>query len=82
MTQSTAQVHPRHFTAAMMRAAEAKGAELRLGRVTGVVCGRSCAGVKGVQVDGEIIGGDAAVIAMAHGRSLPRDGCRCPACSD
>jgi glycine/D-amino acid oxidase-like deaminating enzyme len=62
--ETTAQVHPRHFTAAMMRAAEAKGAELRLGRVTGVVCGSSCAGVKGVQVDGEIIGGDVAVIAM------------------
>jgi glycine/D-amino acid oxidase-like deaminating enzyme len=61
--ETTAQVHPRHFTAAMMRAAEAKGAELRLGRVTGVVCGSS-AGVKGVRVDGEIIGGDAAVIAM------------------
>src|SRR5262245_47086047 len=48
----------------MMRAAEAKGAKLRLGRVTGVVCGSSCAGVNGVQVGGEIIGGDAAVIAM------------------
>jgi glycine/D-amino acid oxidase-like deaminating enzyme len=53
--ETTAQVHPHHFTAAMMRAAEAKGAELRLGRVTGVVCGSS-AGVNGVQVDGEIIG--------------------------
>src|SRR5487761_679695 len=33
---STAQIHPAAFTAAMMRAAQARGAELRLGRVTGV----------------------------------------------
>jgi hypothetical protein len=43
--ETTAQVHPRQFTAAMMRAAEAKGAKLRLGRVTGVVRGSSRAGV-------------------------------------
>src|SRR6266478_4716573 len=30
--ETTAQVHPRQFTAALMRAAEAQGAELRLGR--------------------------------------------------
>src|SRR5262249_21694573 len=33
-TASTAQVHPGRFTTAMMRAAEAQGAELRLGQVT------------------------------------------------
>jgi len=36
-TATTAQVHPERFTAAMMRAAQAQGAELRLGQVTGVV---------------------------------------------
>jgi glycine/D-amino acid oxidase-like deaminating enzyme len=60
-TESTAQVHPGNFTAAMMRAAEAQGAELRLGRVTGVVRRKSGAGV---EVDGEVIEGDAVVIAM------------------
>ena len=61
---TTAQVHPGAFTAAMMRAAEAQGAKLRLGRVTGVVRRGSGASVKGVEVDGETIEGDAVVIAM------------------
>src|SRR4051812_44358077 len=36
-TETTAQVHPREFTTAMMRAAEAQGAGLRQGQVTGIV---------------------------------------------
>src|SRR4051812_21877601 len=35
--QTTAQVHPGLFTAALMRAAETQGAELRIGEVTGVL---------------------------------------------
>src|ERR1700751_1720382 len=35
--ETTAQVHPGQFTAAVMRAAEAEGAELRLGQVTGII---------------------------------------------
>jgi glycine/D-amino acid oxidase-like deaminating enzyme len=62
--ENTAQVHPRQFTAAMMRAAEAQGGELRLGQITGVVRDRTGAGVTGLQVDGEAIQGDAVVIAM------------------
>jgi glycine/D-amino acid oxidase-like deaminating enzyme len=62
-TETTAQVHPGRFTAAMMQAAQARGAELRIGRVTDVVRG-SAGRVEGVVVDGETIGGDAAVIAM------------------
>jgi glycine/D-amino acid oxidase-like deaminating enzyme len=61
---TTAQVHPGAFTAAMMRAATAQGAELRVGRVTGLVHRGSGASVKGVEVDGEPIEGDAVVIAM------------------
>src|SRR3954447_19710720 len=34
-TETTAIVHPRAFTAAMMRAAQGHGAELRHGRITG-----------------------------------------------
>jgi glycine/D-amino acid oxidase-like deaminating enzyme len=61
-TETTAQVHPGKFTASMMQAAQAQGAELRLGRVTGVV--RRGSAVAGVEVDGEAIEGDAVVIAM------------------
>jgi glycine/D-amino acid oxidase-like deaminating enzyme len=63
-TETTAQVHPARFTAAMMRAAEEKGAELRLAQVTGVVRRRSGASVEGVEVEGELVEGDAVVIAM------------------
>ena len=61
-TETTAQVHPADFCAALMRAAQAQGAELRLGRVGGVVSrgGAAC----GIEVDGELIEGDAVVIAM------------------
>jgi glycine/D-amino acid oxidase-like deaminating enzyme len=61
-TETTAQVHPEKFTAAMMRAAQAQGAELLLGRVTGVV--RRERRAAGVEVNGERIEGDAVVIAM------------------
>jgi glycine/D-amino acid oxidase-like deaminating enzyme len=61
-TRDTAQVHPALFTAATMRAAEAHGAELRLGTVTGM---RQTAGrVTGVEVDGAVIDADAVIIAM------------------
>ena len=63
-TETTAQVHPGKFTAAMMRAAQAQGAELRHGQVTGVVRRRGGAAVAGVEVDGEVVEGDAVVIAL------------------
>jgi glycine/D-amino acid oxidase-like deaminating enzyme len=62
--QTTAQVHPGLFTEAMMRAAQARGAELLLGRVTGLVRGGGGASVQDVEVDGEVVEGDAVVIAM------------------
>ena len=46
-TETTAQVHPGKFTAAMMRAAEAQGAELRIGQSRGStpwVTSRRCRG--------------------------------------
>ena len=48
----------------MMRAAEAQGARLRLGQVTGIVRDGRGSRVRGVEVDGETIEGDAVVIAM------------------
>jgi glycine/D-amino acid oxidase-like deaminating enzyme len=63
--ETTAQVHPARFTAAMMRAAERLGAELRLGRVTGLGREENPARVTGVEIDnGEIVAADAVVIAM------------------
>ena len=72
-TASTAQVHPDRFTAAMMRAAEAQGAELRFGQVTGVVRRRGGAAVTGVVIDGEVVEGDAVVIAMGPWSILAAD---------
>ena len=61
-TGTTAQVQPAAFTVGMMRAAEARGAELRLGNVTGLL--RRGGEVVGVDLDGETLEGDAVVIAM------------------
>src|SRR5690349_1313328 len=63
-TATTAQVHPERFTAAMMKAAEAQGAELRIGQVTGVVRRNGDKAINGVEVDGEVVEGDAVVIAL------------------
>ena len=60
--ETTAQVHPGQFTSAMMRAAEAHGAQLLEGRVTGTV--RDEGRVTGVMIDGEFVGGNVVVIAM------------------
>jgi glycine/D-amino acid oxidase-like deaminating enzyme len=59
---TTAQVQPAAFTSGMMRAAEARGAELRLGNVTGLL--RRGGDVVGVDLEGETLEGDAVVIAM------------------
>jgi len=60
--ETTAQVHPGAFTAAMMRAAQDAGAALRIGRASELVLdgGR----VAGVEVEGETVPVDAVAIAM------------------
>ena len=63
-TDTTAIVHPRAFTAAMMSAAQGHGAELRHGRVTGIVRRADGSTVRGVEVDGGVIESDAVVVAM------------------
>jgi glycine/D-amino acid oxidase-like deaminating enzyme len=68
--ETTASVHPRKFTAAMMRAAQKHGAELRLGQVTGLLRGGSESIVQGVEVEGSVIEADATVIAMGPWSSL------------
>jgi glycine/D-amino acid oxidase-like deaminating enzyme len=59
---NTAQVHPRQFTKAMMRAARAQGAELLIGRVTAIAQHHGRA--TGVVVADVMIEADAVVIAM------------------
>jgi glycine/D-amino acid oxidase-like deaminating enzyme len=62
--QTTAIVHPRKFTTAMMSAAGRNGAEIRNGRVTGMIRHTHGATAKGVEVDGGVIEADAVVVAM------------------
>jgi glycine/D-amino acid oxidase-like deaminating enzyme len=62
--ETTAIVHPRKFTSAMMSAAEKNGAELRRGRVTGIIRNTHGATARGVEVDGGVIEADAVVVAM------------------
>jgi glycine/D-amino acid oxidase-like deaminating enzyme len=65
---TTAQVQPAAFTNGMMRAAQARGAGLRLGTVTGLL--RRGGDVVGVAMDGEAIEADAIVIAMGPWSAL------------
>ena len=60
--QTTAQVNPGPFAAALMTAATTEGAELRLGTVRGLL--RDGTQIKGVEVDGDVIAADAVIIAM------------------
>jgi len=62
--ETTASVHPHKFTSAIMNAALAQGAELRLGRFTGIVRGADGRTVKGLGVEDSIVEADAVVIAM------------------
>jgi glycine/D-amino acid oxidase-like deaminating enzyme len=63
-TETTAIVHPRKFTSAMMKAAQGHGTQLRLERVAGIVRSTDGSTVRGVQVDADVIEADAVVIAM------------------
>lgn len=62
-TRTTAQVHPEAFTRAMMHAAEAHGAKLRIGAVTGIARDPD-GGATGAESDGTTLDADAIVLAM------------------
>ncbi len=62
--RSTAQVHPKQFTDAMLAAALERGASLQMGAVTGISLSPDGGAVRGVLVDGRPVEGDAVVIAM------------------
>ena len=57
-------VHPRKFTSAIMSAAQRNGAQLCLGRVTGMTRSADGSTTRGVEVDGRVVEADAVVIAM------------------
>lgn len=61
--ETTAQVDPGRFTAALMRAAQTMGAELRIGEVQDLAA-KGGGNAVALRVDGEEIEGDAVVIAM------------------
>lgn len=75
--ETTAQVHPEKFTTALMRMAEAKGAALHSGVVTGLASrdGR----VTSVAVDGEVLAADAVVIALGPWSALASEWLPLPA---
>ena len=62
-TETTAMLHPRKFTAAMMSAAQARGATLRRERIIGL-SRRGELTVTGVETDGGVIEADAVVVAL------------------
>jgi len=62
--RTTAQVHPAKFTRAMMAAAVERGGRLHEGSVTGLATSADHSRVTGVMVGGELLEGDAVVIAM------------------
>src|SRR5262249_50294170 len=61
-TATTAQIDPAPFTRALIRLAERRGAQIRHGKVTGVI--ERNGAVEAVAVDGETVRADAVVIAM------------------
>ena len=67
--ETTAQVDPARFTAALAAAAQARGAALRIGVVQGVV--RRAGAARGVTVDGGAVEADAVVLAMGPWTGLP-----------
>ena len=76
-TETTAQVHPARFTAALVDAARARGTVLRIGVVDEVIVRDGAA--RGVSVGGDALAADAVVLAMgpwtshaARGLALPR----------
>jgi glycine/D-amino acid oxidase-like deaminating enzyme len=74
--ETTAQVHPARFTTALVDAARAHGATLRVGVVESVL--QHDQAVQGVTVSGETIGADAVVLAMGPWTSRVAKGLRVP----
>ena len=69
-TATTAQVHPAAFTNGMLDAALARGARLQIGTASALETDSGGGRIRGVVVDGELIEGDAVVIAMGPWSAL------------
>ena len=69
-TTSTAQVDPAAFTAAMLQAAVERGARLQMGEAEQIVMAADGTSVAGVMVDGQLLSGDAVVLAMGPWTAL------------
>ncbi|MGE3269388.1 MAG: NAD(P)/FAD-dependent oxidoreductase, partial [Chloroflexota bacterium] len=70
-TDTTAMVHPRLLTEALIRAAQGQGADLRIGQVSGVLRDATGAMATGVRLaDGRRVEADAVVIAMGPWSAL------------
>ena len=57
-------VHPRKFTLAIMNAAQASGAKVLIGQVTGITRSPDGSAATGVEVDGHPVDADAVVVAL------------------
>jgi glycine/D-amino acid oxidase-like deaminating enzyme len=68
--ETTAQVHPRLFTRALMDEACRHGAEIVIGCVDGIETSGAPIRVHGVRVDGHVVAADAVVVAMGPWTSL------------
>ena len=76
--ETTAIVHPRKFTAGMMRAAQQHGAVLREDAVTGLVRRDGGSAIEGVVVGNGTVAADAVVIAMGPWSLLAAEWVRLP----
>jgi glycine/D-amino acid oxidase-like deaminating enzyme len=77
--ETTAIVHPRKFTSAIMSAAQRHGTQLRLGRISGIARSADGSSVKGVELDGDVIEADAIVVAMGRWSLMAARWTRLPA---
>ena len=73
---TTAQVHPARFTTALLDAARARGATLRMGVVEGIAWQNGAA--RGVTVDGTTLEADAVVLALGPWTSRAARGLELP----
>jgi glycine/D-amino acid oxidase-like deaminating enzyme len=63
-TQSTAQVHPRLFTEALVEEVVSEGGRLEIGTVDGLEFDGASGAVSGVSIDGEVTPADVVVLAL------------------
>ena len=78
--RSTAQIDPAAYTRGMLALAEARGAWLVTGTVTGLEASADGSALRALRVDGETLEGDAVAIALGPWSALACDWLPLPAC--